>query len=58
MQLWSQKSAWLRRHGIGVESFMDVGVAGLHRLLAVLPELENAKVLIACAGMEELCPRC
>ena len=29
----------LRWHGIGVESFMDVGVAGLHRLLAVLPEL-------------------
>ena len=46
----------LRWHGIGVESFMDVGVAGLHRLLAVLPELENAKVLIACAGMEGALP--
>ena len=46
----------LRWHGIGVESFMDVGVAGLHRLLAVLPELENVKVLIACAGMEGALP--
>jgi pyridinium-3,5-biscarboxylic acid mononucleotide synthase len=30
----------------------DVGVAGLHRLLDVRPELERARVLVAVAGME------
>ena len=35
---------------------MDVGVAGLHRLLAQLPRLETARVLIACAGMEGALP--
>ncbi|MEM9131667.1 MAG: nickel pincer cofactor biosynthesis protein LarB [Actinomycetota bacterium] len=34
----------------------DVGVAGLHRLLAVLPELEEADVLVAFAGMEGALP--
>lgn len=35
---------------------MDVGVAGLHRLLSVLPELEDADVLVAAAGMEGALP--
>ena len=35
---------------------MDVGVAGLHRLLDQLPRLESAAVLIACAGMEGALP--
>jgi pyridinium-3,5-biscarboxylic acid mononucleotide synthase len=30
----------------------DVGVAGLHRLLEVRPQLEAARVLVAVAGME------
>ena len=30
----------------------DVGVAGLHRLLAHLEELQRARVVIAIAGME------
>ena len=30
----------------------DAGVAGIHRLLANLPELESAKVVIVIAGME------
>ncbi len=34
----------------------DVGVAGLHRLLTVLPELESADVLVAFAGMEGALP--
>lgn len=46
----------LKLHGIGVDSVMDVGVAGLHRLLAQLPRLETARVLIACAGMEGALP--
>ena len=43
-------------HGVGVELVMDVGVAGLHRLLNQLPRLETARVLIACAGMEGALP--
>ena len=46
----------LRCHGIAVDSVMDVGVAGLHRLLDQLPRLESAVVLIACAGMEGALP--
>ena len=32
--------------------FYDVGVAGLHRLLAHSAELQQAKVVVVCAGME------
>ena len=46
----------LQLHGIGVDLVMDVGVAGLHRLLDQLPRLEKARVLIACAGMEGALP--
>ncbi len=46
----------LRCHGVGVQLVMDVGVAGLHRLLEQLPKLESARVLIACAGMEGALP--
>ena len=46
----------LRCHGIGVQAVMDVGVAGLHRLLDQLPKLTDARVLIACAGMEGALP--
>ena len=35
-----------------VERCYDVGVAGLHRLLAVRPQLEHAAVVICVAGME------
>jgi NCAIR mutase (PurE)-related protein len=34
----------------------DVGVAGLHRLLAQLPSLRTADVVIVCAGMEGALP--
>ena len=46
----------LRMAGIGCRRFFDVGVAGLHRLLAVLPELSRAEVLIVIAGMEGALP--
>jgi NCAIR mutase (PurE)-related protein len=42
----------LQCHGISHQLISDVGVAGLHRLLTVLPQLEPARVLIVCAGME------
>lgn len=38
--------------GIRVERIDDVGVAGLHRLIAYLPVLRRARVLIVVAGME------
>ena len=38
--------------GNKVERIYDAGVAGLHRLLAALPALREASVVIAVAGME------
>ena len=40
-------------YGNYVERVYDVGVAGIHRLLHRLPQLEDAKVIVAVAGMEE-----
>lgn len=45
-----------RRFGNKVELLQDVGVAGLHRLLAALDLLRSARVLIVVAGMEGALP--
>ncbi len=45
-----------RLMGNTVELVADVGVAGLHRLLAQQRTLESARVLIVCAGMEGALP--
>ena len=42
--------------GNTVERITDVGVAGLHRLLAVRERLESANVVIVVAGMEGALP--
>ncbi len=42
--------------GNTVERIVDVGVAGLHRLLAEHSRLREATVLIVCAGMEGALP--
>jgi len=42
--------------GVSVTRISDVGVAGIHRLLAHLPLLREANVIIACAGMEGALP--
>ena len=42
--------------GARVLRFFDVGVAGLHRLLAVRAELASADAVIVCAGMEGALP--
>jgi NCAIR mutase (PurE)-related protein len=42
--------------GNRVKRYYDVGVAGLHRLLALNEELLAARVLIVCAGMEGALP--
>ena len=39
-------------HGAGVDRIDDVGVAGLHRLLAVRHRLDQADCLVVVAGME------
>ncbi len=45
-----------RYAGSAVRSFADVGIAGLHRLLDVLPELRKARVIVCVAGMEAALP--
>ena len=42
----------LEIYGVNCQSFIDVGVAGLHRLLSQLEEIKKYDVLIVCAGME------
>jgi hypothetical protein len=42
--------------GNPVELIADVGVAGIHRLLAQRDALKQARVLIVCAGMEGALP--
>jgi NCAIR mutase (PurE)-related protein len=45
-----------RVHGTSAERVDDVGVAGLHRLLAVRDRLDEADALIVVAGMEGALP--
>ena len=42
----------LEIYGVNCQSFIDVGVAGLHRLISQLEEINKYDVLIICAGME------
>jgi pyridinium-3,5-biscarboxylic acid mononucleotide synthase len=45
-----------RLMGNPIELIADVGVAGIHRLLAQRESLQSARVLIVCAGMEGALP--
>lgn len=45
-----------RMHGAHVEELRDVGVAGLHRLLAHTDRLREAAVIVVVAGMEGALP--
>ena len=45
-----------RLMGNTVELIADVGVAGIHRLLAQKTSLQSARVLVVCAGMEGALP--
>ncbi len=47
-----EASRTLAFHGIPVREYVDVGVAGLWRLLQVRDELARFQVIIAVAGME------
>jgi pyridinium-3,5-biscarboxylic acid mononucleotide synthase len=51
-----EASETLRLVGASPTRLYDVGVAGLHRLLAHLPVLHEANVIIAVAGMEGALP--
>ncbi|HVE62733.1 MAG TPA: nickel pincer cofactor biosynthesis protein LarB [Mycobacteriales bacterium] len=42
----------VRTFGSAVERITDVGVAGLHRLLAVVPQLDAVDCVVVVAGME------
>ena len=42
----------LEIYGVECQSFIDVGVAGLHRLMSEIEEINKYDVLIICAGME------
>lgn len=52
----SEAQVALHCHGLAAELLLDVGVAGLHRLLEQLEALAEVDVLIACAGMEGALP--
>lgn len=52
----AEAAAVARRFGNKVETLVDVGVAGIHRLLASTELLSNARVLIVVAGMEGALP--
>ena len=42
----------LEIYGISCQTFIDVGVAGLHRLLSEIEEINKFDIVIVCAGME------
>ena len=42
----------LEIYGVSCKTFIDVGVAGLHRLFSQLEEINQYDVFIVCAGME------
>ncbi|SAY40048.1 nickel pincer cofactor biosynthesis protein LarB [Candidatus Synechococcus spongiarum] len=52
----AEASVALACHGVEAELIADVGVAGLHRLMARLDHLARFPVLIVCAGMEGSLP--
>lgn len=52
----AEASLTARVHGAEVRRINDVGVAGLHRVLAVREDLERADCLVVVAGMEGALP--
>jgi NCAIR mutase (PurE)-related protein len=46
----------LEAMGVPIATHFDVGVAGIHRLQSVLPELASARVCIVVAGMDGALP--
>ena len=50
--MYKRQQLALEIYGINCKCFIDVGVAGLHRLISQLEEINKYDVLIVCAGME------
>ena len=42
--------------GARVETYWDIGVAGIHRLFSKLPDLRQSRAIIAVAGMDGALP--
>ena len=51
-----EAAIYLQAAGINVSRVNDIGVAGLHRLLAELPSLKQSSVCIVVAGMDGALP--
>lgn len=51
-QVADEAAAVAAATGLDAELFRDVGVAGIHRLLAIAPQLGNSHAVIVIAGME------
>jgi len=56
LQVADEAAVTLQIFGGTIERFTDIGVAGLHRLLAVRDQLEACTALIVVAGMEGALP--
>jgi NCAIR mutase (PurE)-related protein len=52
----AEAAAVLRFLGTATLTFVDKGVAGIHRLMSSLPELQEADVVICVAGFEGALP--
>ena len=52
----AEAAVTVRVHGAGVDVIEDVGVAGVHRLMAVRDRLAQADCLVVVAGMEGALP--
>jgi NCAIR mutase (PurE)-related protein len=52
----AEVAATLAASGVGCLRVDDVGVAGVHRVLAVTPELARADVVVVVAGMDGALP--
>jgi NCAIR mutase (PurE)-related protein len=52
----AEVAATLAASGVGCRRVDDVGVAGVHRVLAVAPELATADVVVVVAGMDGALP--
>jgi NCAIR mutase (PurE)-related protein len=56
MPVAAEAALTTRVHGADAHLVQDVGVAGIHRLLAVREELDDADCLVVVAGMEGALP--
>jgi NCAIR mutase (PurE)-related protein len=52
----AEVAATLAASGVGCRRVDDVGVAGVHRVLAVAPDLDDADAVVVVAGMDGALP--